>query len=120
MHNTPNIFAPVPLRGTTRVIPGALVILLMLGCSTYARTHSVELHNDTSRPIHANATFEGGNGNLNVPPGGDIRFTSKSAFDVDVSLPDGTHRRVRADDACSPSIRIVEGQSPFTVYVNQR
>lgn len=103
-----------------RVVPAVIIVALMLGCMS-TPTYRVALKNDSSQNVTAVATFKSGEGTLDVPARGSVNFHSRDPFSVEVSLPDGTRRFVRASGrGMSPDIRIVEGQLPYTIYVNDR
>lgn len=99
--------------------PGVLVVALLLGCGAW-RDYAMNLRNDTSRDVTASAEFKGGNGDLILPPGASTRVSSQDPFVVTVTLPDGARRVVTVRSPDRTDIRIVEGQQPFTVYVNGR
>ncbi len=116
--STPFDIAARPSRRS--IAPGVCVLSLMLGCGAW-RDYAMDLRNDTSTEIGAHAQFQGGAGGLSLPAGASTHFSSSDPFDVVVTLPDGTHRTVRVQNREQRTdIRIVEGQQPFTVYMNGR
>lgn len=103
-----------------RAVPAIIIAVLMLGCMS-TPDYRVALKNDSSQNVTAIATFKSGEGTLDVPARGSVNFHSRDPFSVEVSLPDGTRRFVRASGyGMNPDIRIVEGQLPYTIYVNGR
>lgn len=103
-----------------RVVPAIVIAALMLGCMS-TPIYRVTMKNDSTQNVSATATFNNGEGTLDVPARGSVDFHSRDPFTVEVSLPDGTRRVVRASGRGeTPNIRIVEGQLPYTIYVNGR
>ncbi len=117
---TPPLFCGRTRIGRASVVPGAILIALLLGCGTLQVENHVQLQNDTSRDLRATADFGEGHGTVGVPAGAHIDFSSDEPFAVEVRLPDGSTRRVQSGKYEAPNIRVVEGTSPVTVYVNHR